>query len=369
MFFRILEGKDMKLRHDLISRRTSLGAIAGLALSGTRALAAESPPAIRLAAVSAGYGKPFGTGVIGIVQAHKLIEAELPGVRVEWQFPDGAGPAIVEGIANGQIDFASYGDLPNIIGRAAGVPTRIIGSRGAQVIYVGVRTGVRAQSIADLKGLRVTLQRGTILHQAFDRLMGEHGLTERDVTLYDLKTQDQYPAITSGNVDAVVGTFTLLGLRDQGIIRILYTTRGKVTPDGFGAFAVSEDFARRYPATTYAVTRAYVKAAEWGSRPQNRGAVLDIYGRAGSPRDELVENYLGVDLRHELDPRLDDYYYSVLKSEVAFAQQNKLIHQAVDIDTWIDRRYLNAATRELHLASYWPARAVAGALATKTEQR
>ena len=94
-----------------IGRRASLGAIAGLVLSGTSAFAAETPPStIRLAAVSAGYGKPFGLAVIGIVQARKLIEAELKAanVRVAWTFPDGAGPAINEGIASGQIDFAAY---------------------------------------------------------------------------------------------------------------------------------------------------------------------------------------------------------------------------------------------------------------------
>jgi ABC-type nitrate/sulfonate/bicarbonate transport system substrate-binding protein len=126
-----------------INRRASLGMIAGL-VTASRARAADVAPAtIRLAAVSAGYGKPFGLAVIGIVQARKMIEDELrdANVRVTWTFPDGAGPAINEGIAGGQIDFAAYGDLPNIIGRAGGLPTRIIASRGAEIIYVGVRKG------------------------------------------------------------------------------------------------------------------------------------------------------------------------------------------------------------------------------------
>jgi sulfonate transport system substrate-binding protein len=342
-----------------VSRRASLAAIGGLLVVGTRSVAAETAPAtIRLAAVSAGYGKPLGVAVIGLVQARELIEAELrdQNVRVSWTFPDGAGPAINEGIAAGQIDFASYGDLPNIIGRAGGLPTRILASRGAEIIYVGVRTGVKAQSIGDLKGLRVTLQRGTILHQAFDRLLAEHGMTEADVQLFDLKTQDQNPAISAGDVDVVVGTVTLLTLRDQGLVRIIYTTRGKLTPDGFGAFVVSDDFARRYPATTVAVTRAYVKAARWGSEPRNRAAVLDIWGRAGIPQHLLDESFHGVDLRTQLDPRVDDFYLGVLKNEVAFAQNNKLIRTPVDVAAWVDRAPLAAALNDLQLASYWPAR-------------
>jgi sulfonate transport system substrate-binding protein len=341
-----------------INRRASLGMIAGL-VTASRARAADVAPAtIRLAAVSAGYGKPFGLAVIGIVQARKMIEDELrdANVRVTWTFPDGAGPAINEGIAGGQIDFAAYGDLPNIIGRAGGLPTRIIASRGAEIIYVGVRKGVKANTIADLKGLRVTLQRGTILHQAFDRLLAENGLNESDVQLFDLKTQDQNPAITAGDVDAVVGTVTLLTLRDQGLVRIIYTTRGKVTPDGFGAFVVAEDFARRYPATTAAVVRAYVKAARWGGEPANRNAALDIWGLAGTPHNTLAESFQGVDLRKQLDPRLDDFYYATLKSEIAFAQANKLIRTFVDINAWLDRSYIAAAVSDLRLTAYWPSR-------------
>lgn len=344
-----------------MGRRASLGVIAATALAGTRAVAAEQPPpTIRVAAVSAGYGKAYGLAVIAVVQARAMIEAELrrANVRVAWTFPDGAGPDINEGIANGQIDFAAYGDLPNIIGRAGGLPTRIVASRGAEIIYVAVRSGVRARTIADLKGLRVTLQRGTILHQAFDRLLAENGLSERDVQLYDLKTQDQTPAITAGDVDAVVGTVTLLTLRDQGVVRIIYTTRGKLTPDGFGAFVVSDDFARRYPQTTRAVVRAFVRAAHWSSLPQNRSAVLDIWGRAGTPRDVLVEEFRGVDLKKQNDPLLDDFYVATLEGEVAFAEANQLIRRPVDVGAWIDRSYLSAALGDLGLQGFWPPRPV-----------
>lgn len=341
-----------------MNRRASLGVLAALA-AASRVQAAEVAPAtIRLAAVSAGYGKPFGLAVIGIVQARKLIEDELrdANVHVTWTFPAGAGPEINEGIANGQIDFAAYGDLPNIIGRAGGLPTRIIASRGAEIIYVGVRTGVKANTIRDLKGLRVALQRGTILHQAFDRLLTENGMHESDVQLFDLKTQDQNPAVAAGDVDVVVGTVTLLTLRDQGLVRIIFTTRGKVTPDGFGAFVVAEDFATRYPATTAAVVRAYVKAAHWGGDPANRNAALDIWGLAGTPHNTMAESFQGVDLRRQLDPRLDDFYLATIKSEITFAAANKLIRTPVDLNAWLDPSYIAAAVRDLRLTAYWPSR-------------
>ncbi len=138
-----------------LTRRASLAAIGALAVTGTRALAAEAtPPVIRIGGVGYGYGKQFGQNAIAIAQAQRLVEAETKGaVRVEYQYFDHTGPAINEAIAGGQLDFASYGALPQIIGKANGLQTRIIANGGVSNIYVGVRTGVKANTIADLKGL------------------------------------------------------------------------------------------------------------------------------------------------------------------------------------------------------------------------
>jgi sulfonate transport system substrate-binding protein len=47
---------------------------------------------------------------------------------------------------------------------------------------------------------------------------------------------------------------------------------------------------------------------------------------------------------------------ATLKSEVAFAQANKLIRAPVDINAWLDRSYIAAAVRDLRLEAYWPSR-------------
>jgi hypothetical protein len=165
---------------------------------------------IRIGGVGYGYGKQFGQNAIAIAQANRLIEREIPGARVEYHFYDHTGPAINEALAAGQLDFAAYGELPQIIGKANGLPTRVIANGGISTIYVAVRQGVKANSVADLKGLRVTVQRGTILHQALDRLLEEAGLSEKDIQLYDLPTADQLAALSNGEADASVGVASIL---------------------------------------------------------------------------------------------------------------------------------------------------------------
>jgi len=340
-----------------VTRRASLAALGALAVTGALVQAAEAqPPVIRIGGVGSGYGKPFGQQGAAVMQAQRFVEAETKGaVRVEYHFFDRSGPAVNEALAAGQLDFASYGELPQIIGKANGLQTRIIANGGNTNIYVVVRNGVKANTISDLKGLRVTLQRGTILHQALDRLLEEAGLSEKDIQLYDLPTADQLTALANGEADASVGTSSLLTLRDQGIVRIIYSTAGKTTPDGINVFSVTEDFSNKYPVATSAVVRAIVKAAKWTAQSHNHDAALDIWARSGTPRKVLAEDLPGP-LKDTEIPLIDELFITSLKIGVDFAVRNKLIRQPFDVDAWIDRRYLNAALHDLNLASYWQPR-------------
>jgi sulfonate transport system substrate-binding protein len=350
----------------MIGRRASILAIGAMVVSGPAVLAAEAaPPVIRIGSVGYGYGKPYGQHVVAVLQDGRYVENELRSdqVRVEYHFYDRTGPAINEALAAGQLDFASYGELPQIIGRAGGLPTRVVANGGVSNIYVAVRSGLKAQKISDLRGLRVTLQRGTILHQALDRLLAEAGLSERDIQLYDLPTSDQLAALTNGDADASVGVASLLTLRDQGIVRVIYSTAEKVTPDGINAFSVTEDFAHRYPGTVRTVLRAFLKAARWGAEDRNRERVIDIWAKSGTPRKVLAEDLVGP-LKEVDIPIIDDLFVTGLKVGVAFSLKNELIRQPVDVDAWIDRSYLDAALRDLSLAGYWQPRHVPPSLAT-----
>jgi sulfonate transport system substrate-binding protein len=340
-----------------VTRRASLAAIGALFTTRTGVFAAApNPPVIRIGGVGYGYGKPFGQHAVAVAHAQRLVEAETKGaIRVEYQFFDHTGPAINEALAAGKLDFASYGELPQIIGKAGGLKTRVVANGGVSNIYVGVRNGVKANTIADLKGLRVTLQRGTILHQALDRFLEEAGLSEKDIQLFDLPTADQIAALTNGEADASVGVASLLTLRDQGIVRLIYSTAGKTTPDGINAFSVTEDFANTYPVATGAVVRAIVKAANWTAQAHNREGVLDIWARSGTPRKVLAEDMSGP-LKDTDIPVIDDLFVAGLKIGVDFSVRNKLIRQPFDVDTWIDRRYVDAALRDLKLVSYWKPR-------------
>lgn len=351
----------------ILLRRLSAGVAALLAAALSPAVLpsaaqADSPTVIRLGGQGSGFGKPYGTGIIGVLRAGNYVEDEFKaeGIKVEYTFFNGTGPAINEALANGQLDFANYGGLPNIVGRAGGLRTKIVASYGVGEAYVAVRKDLPVQSIADLKGRKVAVAKGTINHLSMNRLLERHGLTEKDVQLVHLTASDQLAALTSGDVDAAFGSFNFLALRDQGVVKIITSTREAPAASFFGAFTVTEDFAARYPEATRRVVKAYVRAAHWASLEENRDALITLWALSGTAPQALAEDIQGQPLAYRNNPVIDDFYIEQYRAGVAFALENKLIRKTVDLDSWIDRSHVDAAVRELGLQSVWKARGADG---------
>jgi len=341
---------------------TCMSAVAGAALvlaacAVHAASAQEAPPkVIRFAGPGNAEGKPFGTGPLGVLKVKGYLEAEFrnDGVTFAWQFPRGTGPAINEAFANGQLDFSSYGGLPNIIGRGAGLRTKVLSSYGSSPTYLVARNGSGIETIADIKGKKVALSRGTILQLSLNAILAREHLTEKDVKLFDLITADQISAIQSGDVDAVVGTSSVLAIVERGFGKIVFSTKGKLDPaSNFGSFIVVDDFAKKYPQTTGRVLAAFLRAADFASQEENRNELYDIWAKAGQSRASVAVDYDGDVLRERSNPLLDDFYVANAKRGVRFAVDQKLIKQGFDVETWIDRKALDAALKSLGYERAW----------------
>jgi sulfonate transport system substrate-binding protein len=327
------------------------------AFAADLASAQEAPPkVIRLAGPGNAEGKPFGTGTIGVLKVKSYLEEEFKkdGVTIQWQFPRGTGPAINEAFANGQLDFANYGGLPNIIGRGAGLRTKVLSSYGISPTYLVARNGSGIETIADIKGKKVALSRGTILQLSLNSILEREKLTEKDVQLFDLITADQISAIQSGDVDAVVGTSSVLAIVERGFGKTVFSTKGKVDPaSNFGSFIVIEDFAKKHPQTTRRVLETFLRAADFASREENRNELYDIWARAGQSRASVATDYDGDSLRERANPLLDAFYVANATRGVRFSLDQKLIKQGFDVETWVDRTSLDAALKSLGYDNLW----------------
>jgi sulfonate transport system substrate-binding protein len=322
------------------------------------------PKVIRLAGPGNAEGKPYGSGTLGILKVKGYLEDEFKkdGVTIDWQFPRGTGPAINEAFANGQLDFASYGGLPNIVGRGAGLHTKVLAGYGITPTFLVARNGSGIEKLSDLKGRKVSVQLGTVLQLALSEMLHHANLTEKDVQIFDLMTADQISAVQSGDVDAIVGTSQVLSTVERGYGKVVFSTKGRAdTASNFGSFIVAEDFAKKYPDATQRVLRDFIKAAYFSSQEENRNELYDIWAKTGQTRASFAIDYDGDSLKERSNPLLDAFYVANVNRGVQFSVDQKLIKSAFDVDGWIDRDDLAAALTALGYTDYWKPRDAHGA--------
>ncbi|AJE47094.1 ABC transporter substrate-binding protein [Celeribacter indicus] len=336
----------------------TMAAVAGLALASA-GQAEDAPSTIRLGDVGFGFGTPFGVGLQAIADAKGFIAKEFEGTEttVSWTYFTGTGPAINEAFANDQIDFASYGAVPNIVGAAGGLDTVILASTQGTNIFAVARPDAGIETLSDLKGKRVALQKATIIHWAALEALKDAGVEESDFTLIDLKNADQLAAITAGSVDAVFGADFLLPLEQKGIAKVIFSSaRDNPAVSGFGGFLVSRDFVEAYPDATQKVVDGYIHAAEWLADPANRDEAFEIWARAGTPVELIARSNADTDFAEAYNPRLDGEFERRYHSALEFALEQKLVRSTPDLESWTDGSFLNDTLARNELDTVWPER-------------
>jgi len=321
---------------------------------------ARTPPVIRFGVASAGVGDPprITAGTMAVVQSGRYLEDEFrrDGIKVEWVFFKGEGPAVNEALANRQLDFSTQGGLPAIVGRAVGLDTRAVfvsGSRANTFVLVPVKSPVK--SVRELRGKRIAFHKGTATQLAANRILGLHGLNERDVRVLNLDPAAAQAALQAGDLDAIFGTINVLRLREAGVARLIFSTVGTPAATSPAQVLVSQDFAGRYPELTQRVVTALVRAARWTSDEAHREALFSMWSRSGSISAAMYrEEYAGIRMAERHAPHFDPFVVSRMQQSVADAYRFKLIRRTFDVAAWTDRRYLDAAVRNLGLQQHWP---------------
>jgi NitT/TauT family transport system substrate-binding protein/sulfonate transport system substrate-binding protein len=121
-----------------------------------------------------------------------------------------SGVEMINGLLGGQQSVNVMGSIPFLAGVANGLPLVLIGHLHADPtkdsystghsIVVGPGTGIK--SIADLKGKKIGLPRGTGAEGYLTGLLQANGLTPANVTLVNVKPEDLPAALAQKNVDA-----------------------------------------------------------------------------------------------------------------------------------------------------------------------
>ncbi|MBD1551931.1 ABC transporter substrate-binding protein [Pseudomonas typographi] len=332
---------------------------AGMPSAYADATVTETPPKqIRLGgpSLSTANNEHWGWGLLGIAHARGLFQEEFRNDDTQLQFIGlNTVPMVSEALATNKLDFAGQGDLISMIGRSAGVKTRyILPVSKFGNAYLAVKADSAIQSVTDLKGKKVAYLKGNYIHPQVIRILAANAMTEKDVVQMNLDQATSTAALGTGDIDALFGGAELLALRDSGLARIIYTTRGNA-PNATAqtGLIVLDDFATRYPQTTARIVKVLVRAAQWASDDANKE---QVYGPWWSFRlqDALKEDSSDRPWSERASPLFDKFLVSQYHDTYRLAKELKLLRgKDFDVDQWMDHSFLDAALKDLHLEHFW----------------
>ena len=189
------------------------------------------------------------------------VNKDLPYV-LEWSvFP--AGPQLVEAVRAEAVDIGQTAETPPIFAQAANTPVKIVAaerlkdpSRSPLAIVVSKDSPIAG--VAQLRGRKVGITQGTIVHYFAIKVLQRAGLAYSDITPVNLSPADGVAALRRGDIDA-------MSLIDPTLAQATAVTGAKVLVTGAGYV----------PGVNYQLLRTDVLADS-----TRTGAVVDFLRRS-----------------------------------------------------------------------------------------
>lgn len=154
--------------------------------------------------INIGYQK-FGT--LNILKSTGNLDKRLEeeGYTVKWvEFP--GGPQLLEALNVGSIDFGHTGETPPVIAQAAKAPLVYLYNQPAnpkgEAILIHKDSPIKR--VADLKGKKVALNKGSNVHYLLVKALEKANLTLADIEPVYLPPADARTAFEGNQVDAWV---------------------------------------------------------------------------------------------------------------------------------------------------------------------
>ncbi|GGF48662.1 ABC transporter substrate-binding protein [Marmoricola endophyticus] len=243
--------------------------------------------------------------------------------EIDWK-PFTSGPPLLDAVSSGAVDLGGVGNTPPLFAIDQKKKLRAISAydQGAYGDAIVVPRGSTVRSIADLKGKKVALAKGSSANYSLLAQLKKVGLTFDDITPVWLQPTEALAAFKGGSVDAwaIWDPFTAQAEQDAGA-RVVANGKGLV--NGLN-FQVAGDDALHDKATRAAMSD-YVgrlaAAQRWAGehKPQWSAAWAKETGLDRSVTDAAVE-------RKTFTPRPVDGSVIATEQEMwdAFAAQKQV---------------------------------------------
>lgn len=197
-----------------------------------------------------------------VLKDQKLLEKEFEkdGIAIKWVQSAGSNKAL-EFLSAGSLDLGSTAGAAALIGKINGNPIKSVYVYSRPEWTALVTKSDAIKTVADLKGKRIAVTRGTDPHIFLVRTLAGAGLTEKDVKLVLLQHADGRTALERGDVEAWAGLDPIMASAEvESGARLFYR---KAADNTWGILNVREEFARDYPEVVKRVLATYEKARLW----------------------------------------------------------------------------------------------------------
>lgn len=224
---------------------------------------ATASPAAQTQVLRVGYQK--SSTALNLLKSRGDLEKRLQpnGVSVEWN-EFAAGPQMLEALNVGSIDFAYTGETPPVFAQAAGAPLAYVAYEplGGTAEAILVQKDSPIQAIADLRGKRVALNKGSNVHYLLVKALESAGLQYTDIETVFLPPGDARPAFEQGSVDAWVIWDPFQAAAETSIgARVL--TDGKDLVANRGFFLSTQSFTQQQPELVKTLLDELTKVSNW----------------------------------------------------------------------------------------------------------
>lgn len=246
-----------------------------------------------------------------VARQQKLFEQEFPHAKIEWkEFP--AGPQMLEALAVGAIDFGAVGNTPPIFAQAAGKDLSYVGYElvpaNSQALLIP--KGSAIQSIQELKGKRIAVQKGSSAHELLAKILQKAGLSWQDIQPIWLPPADARAAFDKQSVDAWAIWEPYLSAAEQDAhAQVLID--GTAFPKTYSFYIGNPKFIAAHPQATSQFLHGLNQADQWvlNNQPQ----ALSVYTQSTGLQTTIAQRVI--------DKRLKPSPIQTLSPEVVQAQQ------------------------------------------------
>ena len=256
-----------------------------------------------------GYQK---AGLLAVLKAQGTLEQKLTplGYSVKWfEFP--AGPQLLEALNANSVDFGYTGAPPPVFAQAGAVRFVYVGAEpagnGNEALFVKPDSPLR--TLADLKGKRIALQKGSSSHYLLLEVLRRANLRYEDIRPVYLPPADARAAFENGDVDAWIVWDPYYAAAQQALkVRTLadYSTGQPV----HNFYEATRDFAQQHPDLVGAILGQLRSTGLWVNEHPAETAAL-LAPRVGLDRT-LVEKWV----------RRVPYNTTAVTDDIVSGQQN-----------------------------------------------